>query len=203
MRLTLLLIVGLVGCSGGDGDDTGRRPKRVGEDTAPTTETTDSETTYVPPPWEPSSGAYAVTSETPVSNTCGEFDTGPGKARPIQITVTEDATSMTLVGDDPVDEGSATVTATCPLTQILEPDIHYPFDCDDLVTDVNLDAYSMRAIMTFTVDITGDFTAETHFSGNNRVAISCTGPDCDTVSDYVEIPFPCEVVSTTEMDIVP
>lgn len=199
MYTALVVTLALSGCSGGE-DDTGRRPKRDRDDTGTTTETTDTDTTYVPPPWEPSSGSYGVTSETPVTNTCGEFDTEPSKPRPIEITVTEDATSMTLVGDDPVDEGTLTVTATCPLTQILEPDIHYPFDCDDLVTDLNLDSYNMRAIMSFTVDLTGDFTTETHFTGNNRVAIACTGPDCGTVSDFLEIPFPCEVVSTTEMD---
>lgn len=196
--ITFLVALTLLGCPSSE-DDTGAKKNR------PSLTDTDTTDTYTPPPpWTPLSGSYAVTAETEVKNTCGQLSEENGKPSPaLQVEVNGDATAFTLIGDDPVDTGTATTTTTCPMSQVLDPEIHYPFDCDALVASLNLSEFSMRGTITFSVDVVGTWTSETHFDATNTGTVTCKGPDCGTVSDYLDVPFPCEVISTTATDKLP
>lgn len=201
---TLVVALALTACSGSD-DDSGSKKQKPPLDDSGTTETTDTDTTYTPPPpWTPESGPYSVTSETETTNTCGDLSGGgTGGSSALQIQVAGDTSSFTIVGDDPVDTGSLTTTTTCPLTQVLEPDISYPFDCDALEAQLNLSEYSLQGVITFSVDVVGTWSTSTHFTATNTATVTCNGPDCDLVSDYLEVPFPCSVVSDSVVDKTP
>lgn len=194
-----LMLLALVACTA-SGDDSTTSTK----DGTPNG-TTDTDTTYEPPPpWTPETGAYVVTTETELKNTCGDLSNEGGKpSSNLQIEVASDASAFTLVGDDPVDTGSATTTTNCPLTQVLDPDVHYPFDCDDVEATLNLSEFSLEGMIRFSVDIAGTWTTPTHFDATNTGTVTCKGPDCDLVSEFLEVPFPCSVISSSAVDKAP
>ncbi len=196
----LTLALTLTACTA-TSDDTGRKNRPPLDDT----DTTDTDTTPPPPPpWTPESGTYVVSAETELKNTCGALSEEGGKgAATLDVAVNADATAFTLTGDDPVDTGSATTETNCPLTQILKPDIHYPFACEPLVATLNLSEFSLDGVINFSVVVDGTWTTTTHFDATNTGTVTCKGPDCRLVSEYLEVPFPCSVISTSAVDRAP
>lgn len=204
MRWFTLGCVALVGCSGGEADDTGKQRRNRQDDTGNTGNTDDTSTYEPPPPWTPTTGNYVLTSQAKQTNTCGTIpggETGTPSVVTFGVSVAGDASGFTLSGDDPFDTATATTTVNCPLVQTLEPEISYAFDCETAHSELPWEYYGFEGVFTLDVDVVGTWTTETHWTGLFTSVADCHGPDCDVAEDFLELTIPCTIVADGVVDI--
>lgn len=196
MVRSFLLLPLLVACSGGDDPDDGekKRPPGGGDDPAGADSgDTDPPEDTGPPPIEPQSGTYDVTSSTVTKDTCQvppEYTEGTTAIAWLELAVAETEITLTT----PPSQSSPPATYVCPRSDL-------SFHCDVLDQVDSYDEYGLDAVTTITVDFDGTWTTDTHVEVQWYLGVHCTGPDCDTISDFTDIDFPCTMTSVGTLDL--
>lgn len=55
------------------------------------------------------------------------------------------------------------------------------FTCETITETMDLSVYSMDALVTITINVSGEFTASDAFTGTTVMDMACTGADCEAI----------------------